>query len=128
MNKIIDKIENDTKENIDHMKFISTHEDYMLQELDMIERNVDKYLNSISKQTELTKDSNSLLFERTLAIDQETKKVQNEITNIQRQISDEEDKCMENFNLLNKGEKLFNYDNPIANEHMQIDVNFILFF
>ena len=102
------------------MKFISSHEDNMIEELDLIEKNVDKYLEIVSKRSNFSKDDNCILYEQTMEIEKETKVVQSQIYNIQKHLT-EEDK--DSDILMNKDYSVY-YENKSANEQIDIDVFF----
>ncbi len=126
---MINKIETDTKDSIENMKNISHQEDNVIDELDLIEKGLDKYLEIISKRLPQDYVDNNYLYQTTLELDKEIKNVQNEINNIQKTIINENDK----INLVNTNmdkNTVISLDNFGLNENVEFDVNknFLLFF
>jgi len=126
---VINKIETDTKDSIENMKNISHQEDNVIDELDLIEKGLDKYLEIISKRLPQDYVDNNYLYQTTLELDKEIKNVQNEINNIQKTIINENDK----INLVNTNmdkNTVISLDNFGLNENVEFDVNknFLLFF
>jgi hypothetical protein len=123
MNRVIDKIEKDSQESIDHMNFISKHEDFMIEELDSIEKNVDKYLHIVSNRPNFTKDDNCILYEQTMEIERETKVIQSQIHNIQKHLCEFDGKNHNNDSSNTKKDYNIYYENKSENEYIDINVN-----
>ena len=121
MNNVIDKIESDTKESIENMKGISHQEDNIIDELDLIEKGLDKYLEIVSKRVPQDYIDNNYLYQTTLNLDKEIKTVQNEINNVQKTIINDNEKISVANPNLDKS-TVISYENIGANEVIDIDV------
>ena len=69
---------------MENMKSISHQEDNIIDELDLIEKGLDKYLEIVSKRLPHDYIDNNYLYQTTLELDKETKLIQNEINNVQK--------------------------------------------
>ncbi len=109
------------------MKSISHHEDNIIDELDLIEKGLDRYLEIVSKRVPQDYDDNNYLYKTTMGLDKDIKIIQNEINNLQITIVNDNEKISLTSPSLDKG-TIIPYEEDIgANQAIDIDVYIFLF-
>lgn len=103
------------------MKSISHQEDNVIDELDLIEKGLDKYLEIVSKKVPVDYVDNNYLYQTTLDLDREIKLIQNEINILQKNIVNDNEKIGFTNPNLDKT-TLISYENIGSNEVVDIDV------
>lgn len=103
------------------MRSISHQEDNIIDELDLIEKGLDKYLEIVSKRIPEDYIDNNFLYQTTLELDKEIKLIQNEINNVQKTMINEHDKVNLPDPILNKN-TVISYESMAINEVVDIDV------
>lgn len=103
------------------MKTISHQEDNIIDELDLIEKGLDKYLEIVSKRVPQDYVDNNYLYQTSLDLDKEIKMIQNEINNVQKTIVNDNEKIGPPNPNLDKSTSI-SYENLGANEFIDIDV------
>lgn len=110
------------------MKSISHQEDNIIDELDMIEKGLDKYLEIVSKRLPQDYADNNFLYENTLELDKKIKNLQNEINNVQKTLIDDSEKNIGQVNNHNTQDVIMDkntfisYENFPNNEIIDFDV------
>ena len=110
------------------MKNISHQEDNIIDELDLIEKGLDKYLDIVEKKLPRDYDDNNYLYQTTLELEKETKLIQNEINSVQKALLNEQYEKNNSQDLnMEKLDKISSipYDNIGVNESYDFDVNLI---
>jgi hypothetical protein len=97
------------------MKSISHQEDNMIDELDLIEKGLDRYLEIVCKRVPIDYVDNNYLYQTTLDIDKEIKSIQNEINYVQKTIVKDNEK----IGIANPN---FDKTSVISYENLDIDV------
>lgn len=89
---MINKITENGENTLNELTNISKEEDYIIDQLDCMERNLDKFFDIVSKSTNLNKKELSIddnIYSSAIELDSNIKEIQKEIDNIQNNFSNQ---------------------------------------